>query len=208
MTDVKQIKAVARDRVGKGAARAVRRQGQVPAVIYGAGQPATPVALDFNETKRLIFAGHFLTTIFEVDLGGEKTRVIPRDYQLDPVKDTPVHVDFLRVSKDATISVEVPVHFINQAASPGIKAGGTLNIVHHTIELIVPADAIPDAIEVDVTGLEIGASIHLNDIKLPQGARATTHERDFTVATIVAPAKLEVEEPTAAPAAGTEPATE
>jgi large subunit ribosomal protein L25 len=193
MTDTKQIKAVARERVGKGAARAVRRQGQVPAVIYGAGQPATPVALDFNETKRLIFAGHFLTTIFEIDLGGEKTRVIPRDYQLDPVKDTPVHVDFLRVTKDATISVEVPVHFINQAASPGIKAGGTINIVHHAIELIVPADKIPEAIEVDVTGLEIGASIHLTDVKLPAGARAGTNERDFTVATIVAPAKIDTE---------------
>ncbi|MFC7396992.1 50S ribosomal protein L25/general stress protein Ctc [Chelatococcus sp. GCM10030263] len=206
MTDTKQIKAVARERVGKGAARAVRRQGQVPAVIYGAGQPATPVALDFNETKRLIFAGHFLTSIFEIDLDGEKTRVIPRDYQLDPVKDTPVHVDFLRVTKDATISVEVPVHFINQAASPGIKAGGTINIVHHAIELIVPADAIPEAIEVDVTGLEIGASIHLTDVKLPAGARAATNERDFTVATIVAPAKLDTE--AAVEAAGAETTAE
>ncbi|CAH1664904.1 MAG: 50S ribosomal protein L25/general stress protein Ctc [Chelatococcus sp.] len=192
MTSVKQIKAVARERVGKGAARAVRREGQVPAVIYGSGQPAVSIALDYNETKRLIFAGHFLTTLFEIEVGGDKTRVIPRDYQLDPVKDTPLHVDFLRVAKDATISVEVPVHFVNQEASPGLKAGGVLNVVHHTIELIVPADAIPDAVEIDVTGLEIGTSIHLEDVKLPAGAKAATNEKDFTVATIAAPAKLEV----------------
>lgn len=198
MTSVKQIKAVARERVGKGAARAVRRQGQVPAVIYGSGQPAVAIALDYNETKRLIFAGHFLTTLFEIDLGGDKTRVIPRDYQLDPVKDTPVHVDFLRIAKDATISVEVPVHFVNQEASPGLKVGGVLNVVHHTIELIVPADAIPDAVEIDVTGLDIGASIHLEDVKLPAGAKAATHEKDFTVATIAAPAKLEAAEDAAA----------
>ena len=203
MTSVKQIKAVARERVGKGAARAVRRQGQVPAVIYGSGQPAVAIALDYNETKRLIFAGHFLTTLFEIELGGDKTRVIPRDYQLDPVKDTPVHVDFLRVAKDATINVEVPVHFVNQEASPGLKVGGVLNVVHHTIELTVPADAIPDAIEIDVTGLDIGTSIHLEDVKLPAGTKAATHEKGFTVATIAAPAKLEV----AADAAG-EPTAE
>lgn len=198
MSSVKQIKAVARERVGKGAAREVRRQGQVPAVIYGSGQPATAIALDYNETKRLIFAGHFLTTLFEIELDGEKTRVIPRDYQLDPVKDTPVHVDFLRVAKDATISVEVPVRFVNQEASPGLKIGGSINVVHHTIELIVPADAIPDAIEIDVTGLDIGASIHLGDVKLPAGTKAGTHEKDFTVATITAPAKLEATEETKA----------
>ncbi len=144
MSDIKQITAVARDRSGKGAARAVRRQGQVPAVIYGAGQPATGIALDFNETKRLIFAGHFLTTIFEIDVDGKKTRAIPRDYQLDPVRDFPVHVDFLRLSKGQSIKVVVPVHVIGQDKSPGVKRGGTVNIVEHSIELLVPSDSIPD----------------------------------------------------------------
>ncbi|HEY8566632.1 MAG TPA: 50S ribosomal protein L25/general stress protein Ctc [Beijerinckiaceae bacterium] len=190
MSAVKQIQAVARDRVGKGAARAVRRQGQVPAVIYGAGQTPQAIALDFNQTQKLIFAGHFLTTVFEIDVAGQKTRAIPRDYQLDPVKDFPVHVDFLRLSEGATVKVEVPVHFVNQDASPGLKRGGTLNIVRHTVELEVPADAIPDAIDADLTGLEIGASLHISAIKLPAGAKPTITERDFTVATVAAPSGL------------------
>lgn len=187
MTAVKQINASARDRVGKGAARAVRRQGLVPAVIYGGGQPPVSIALDFNQTKQLIFAGHFLTTIFEVEVGSQTHRVIPRDYQLDPVKDTPLHVDFLRVNRNATVEVEVPVHFINHEASPGLKAGGTLNIVRHAVELSVAADAIPEALTVDLTGREIGDSIHISAIALPAGAEPTITDRDFTIATIVPP---------------------
>lgn len=198
MTAAKQLKADARDRVGKGAARAVRRQGQVPAVIYGAGEPPQAIALDYNQTKQLIYAGHFLTTVFEIEVAGKKTRVIPRDYQLDPVKDTPLHVDFLRVSKDAKVTVEVPVHFLNQETAPGIKRGGMLNIVHHTIELAVPADAIPEFLEVDLAGLDIGASIHLDAVKLPAGAHVVSHEKDFTVATIAAPSKMAAEEAAAA----------
>lgn len=198
MTAAKQLKAEARDRVGKGAARAVRRQGQVPAVIYGAGEPPQAIALDYNQTKQLIYAGHFLTTVFEIEVAGKKTRVIPRDYQLDPVKDTPLHVDFLRVSKDAKVTVEVPVHFLNQETAPGIKRGGMLNIVHHTIELAVPADAIPEFLEVDLAGLDIGASIHLDAVKLPAGAHVVSHEKDFTVATIAAPSKMAAEEAAAA----------
>lgn len=200
MSAVKQIKAVARDRVGKGAARAARRNGQVPAVIYGGGEAATPIALDYNQTKQLIYAGHFLTTIFEIEVNGAVTRAIPRDYQLDPVRDTPVHVDFLRVTKGATLNVEVPVHFLNQEASPGLKRGGTLNIVRHEVEVIAPADAIPDSIDVDLTGLDIGASVHISAVKLPAGVTPVIQDRDFTLATIVAPSALQSEEAAAADA--------
>jgi large subunit ribosomal protein L25 len=209
MASVKQLSAVARDRAGKGAARAVRRQGRVPAVIYGAGQEAQPIAIDANQAKQLIFAGHFLTTVFEIEVDGAKTRAIPRDYQLDPVKDFPLHVDFLRLAEGQNIRVEVPVHFVNQDASPGLKRGGTLNIVRHTIELLVPADAIPEAIDADLTGFNIGDSLHISAIKLPEGARPTIAERDFTVATIVAPSGLKEETAATAaaePAAGTAPA--
>ncbi|WP_134496312.1 50S ribosomal protein L25/general stress protein Ctc [Microvirga pakistanensis] len=198
MSEVKQIKAVARDRAGKGAARAVRRQGQVPAVIYGAGQSAQAIALDFNQTKQLIFAGHFLTTIFDIDVNGQTVRAIPRDYQLDPVRDFPLHVDFLRVSAGQTIKVVVPVHVVGQDKSPGVKRGGTVQIVEHSVELQVSPDAIPDYVEASIEGLNIGASVHLNDISLPNGAKATSTENP-TLVTVVAPTGLKDEE--AAPAA-------
>ena len=198
MSDMKQIKAVARDRAGKGAARAVRRQGQVPAVIYGGGQAAEAIALDFNQTKQLIFAGHFLTTVFEIDVDGKTTRAIPRDYQLDPVRDFPIHIDFLRLSAGQSIKVVVPVHVVGQENSPGVKRGGTLQIVEHTVELLVPSDAIPDYVEASVADLDIGSSIHLNDITLPNGAKATSSE-NVTLVTVVAPSGMADEEP--APAA-------
>ncbi|WP_112662702.1 50S ribosomal protein L25/general stress protein Ctc [Microvirga flavescens] len=200
MSAVKQIKAVARDRAGKGAARAVRRQGQVPAVIYGAGQPAVAIALDFNQTKQLIFAGHFLTTIFEIDVDGKKVQAIPRDYQLDPVKDFPVHVDFLRLAKGQAIKVVVPVHIVGQDKCAGVKRGGTLQVVEHSVELLVPSDAIPDFIEASVADLDIGSSIHLSDVKLPKGAKATTHE-NLTLVTVVAPSGMKEEAPAPAEAA-------
>jgi len=199
MSQIKQIKAVARDRAGKGAARAVRRQGQVPAVIYGGGQAAEAIALDFNQTKQLIFAGHFLTTIFEIDVDGKKTRAIPRDYQLDPVKDFPLHVDFLRLAAGQAIKVVVPVHVVGQDKCPGVKRGGTLQIVEHSVELLVPSDAIPDYIEASVADLDIGSSVHLNDIQLPKGAKPTSSE-NVTLVTVVAPSGMKEE--AAAPAEG------
>src|SRR5215212_1288701 len=176
MASAKELKAVARDRVGKGAARAVRRQGHVPAVIYGGGAPPEPIAIDFNQMKLAIFAGHFLTTIFEIDVDGRKTRAIPRDYQLDPVKDFPIHVDFLRLAAGRSIKVVVPVHVVGQDRSPGVKRGGTLQIVEHSVELLVPSDAIPDFIEASVADLDIGTSVHLSDVALPTGARPTSQE--------------------------------
>ena len=189
MSAVKELTAVARDRVGKGAARAVRRSGRIPAVIYGGGAAPLPISLDANQMRRLIYAGHFLTTLFEVEVDGARNRVIPRDYDLDPVKDVPLHVDFLRVEEGQTVTVEVPVHFLNGETSPGIKAGGVLNIVRHAVELVVPADAIPDALEVDLGGVSMGDSIHISAVRLPANARLTI-DRDFTLATIAAPAGL------------------
>ncbi len=204
MSEMKQIKAVARDRAGKGAARAVRRQGHVPAVIYGGGEAPQTIALDFNQTKQLIFAGHFLTTVFEIDVDGKTTRAIPRDYQLDPVKDFPLHIDFLRLAAGQDVKVVVPVHVVGQDKSPGLKRGGALQIVEHSVELMVPSDAIPDAIEVSVATLDLGSSLHLSDVDLPQGARPATQE-NVTLVTLVAPSGMN--EDTAAAPAGDAAAT-
>ena len=202
MSDVKELKAVARDRVGKGAARAVRRQGQIPGVIYGGGATPEPIALDEHQMRKLILAGHFLTTVFDIDLDGRKTRAIPRDFQLDPVRDLPLHVDFLRLAAGQSIRVEIPVHVVGQASSPGVKKGGAVQVVEHSLELLVPADAIPDFIEVSIADMEVGSSIHLADITLPEGARAVSQE-NLTLVTVVAPTVMtELElEPAAAPAA-------
>ncbi|HEX2726148.1 MAG TPA: 50S ribosomal protein L25/general stress protein Ctc [Beijerinckiaceae bacterium] len=202
MASVKELKAVARDRVGKGAARAVRRQGQVPAVIYGGGAAAEPIALDYNQMKQAIFAGHFLTTIFEIDVGGRKTRAIPRDYQLDPVRDFPIHIDFLRLAEGQRIRVTVPVHVVGQETSPGVKRGGTVQIVEHSLSLEVPTEAIPEYVEVTVAELDIGGTIHLSDVKLPEGARALGPE-DMTIATVVVPTSVRDEVAAAAAAAAT-----
>lgn len=186
MSVIKQLSAMRRERAGKGAARAIRREGRVPAVIYGAGQPPVSISLDFKTTNKLIYAGHFLTTIFSIDVEGEVIRAIPRDYQLDVVRDFPIHVDFLRLGEGSTVKVEVPVHVTGQDASPGLKAGGALNIVSHAIEMMVPAENIPDYVEVDVSKAKIGDSIHLSAVTLPAGAKTLSHEKDATLVTIVA----------------------
>jgi large subunit ribosomal protein L25 len=201
MASTKQLDALPRERVGKGAARAVRRENRVPAVIYGGGQEALPISLDYNRTNQLIYAGHFLTTIFEIKVGGETIRAIPRDYQLDALKDTPVHVDFFRLAAGATIKVEIPVHFINHEASPGLKQGGALNIVRHAVEMIVPADAIPEALTADLTGLGFNDAVKIGQIELPPNTKTVIQGRDFTIATITPP-KVAEEETTAAPAEG------
>ncbi len=193
-----ELVATVRDRVGKGAARALRREKKIPAVIYGAGKAALPIALPQKEVSLKLLGGGFLTTVATIDVGGEKYRVLPRDYQVDPVRDTLIHVDFLRIVAGDTIAVEVPVHFLNEAASPGLKRGGALNIVRHEVELECPADAIPANIEVDLTGLDIGDSVHISAVKLPEGVTPTIRDRDFTIATIAAPAGLKEEDEAAA----------
>jgi large subunit ribosomal protein L25 len=186
MSTVKQLAAVARDRAGKGAARAVRREGRVPAVIYGGGQPPVTISLDFNQTKRLIYAGKFMSTIFEIDVNGQKTKAIPRDYQLDVVKDTPIHVDFLRLSEGQLIKVEVPVHILGQDVCPGIKQGGVLQITEHSIELLCPVESIPESVDVDISKLGFGISVHINNIELPKGIKPVSRE-NLTLITITVP---------------------
>ena len=212
---VREIKASARERSGTGGARAIRREKRVPGVVYGDNGAPQNVAVDQNELSLLIGRGKFLSTLIELDLDGKKFRVIPREVQVDPVKDLPVHVDFQRVGPGASIRVNVPVRFINEALSPGLKRGGVLNIVRHEVEVMAPADKIPDFFEFNLEGLEIGRSIHISAVKMPDGVRPTIQNRDFTVAT-VAGHKIEEETTTtttaaaadgAAAAAGTEGAT-
>jgi large subunit ribosomal protein L25 len=200
MATVKELKATARPKSGKGAARAERRAGKVPGVIYGDKQPPLPISVDDRELRLRIFAGHFLTTIYDIDIEGKKHRVIPRDYHLDPVKDFPIHVDFMRLGEGATIRVSVPLHVKGTEASPGIKRGGTVNIVTHTIDLQVSVDNIPQSIEVDVSGLEINHSLHLSDVTLPAGTKAVSRT-DATLVTIVPPSGYAEEQKAAAAAA-------
>ena len=194
MSQSYELKAEARERVGKGSARELRRKGLVPAVIYGDKQDPISIALPYKEIFYKIHGGGFKTTLATIDVGGQKIQVLPKDYQLDPVRDFPMHVDFLRVSKDSVVTVNVPVHFENEEKSPGIKRGGTLNIVRHEVEFQVPANAIPEFITVDLTGTDIGDSIHISAVKLPQGAKPTITDRDFTIATVAAPAGLKSED--------------
>jgi len=186
-TATKQLSATVRSGTGKGAARSERRAGRVPAVIYGGGEAPEPISLDYNTTNRLIYAGKFLTTIFEIDVEGRKIRTIPRDYQLDVVRDTPMHVDFLRLSPGSRLRLDVPVHFTGQENSAALRMGGTLNIVRHTVEMHVPADNIPDAITVDISGMGLADSLHISAVQLPEGCRPVITDRDFTIATMVPP---------------------
>jgi large subunit ribosomal protein L25 len=200
MPTVNELKATARPRAGKGAARAVRREGRVPGVIYGDNQPPIAISLDFDELKYRIHAGRFLVSICNIEIDGKKHRTIPRDFQVDPVRDNPIHVDFLRLGEGATIRVRIPVHVMNTDQSPGVKRGGAVNIVTHHVEVICPADGIPESIEVDIAGLEISHSRHLSDVKLPPNVRPIVHG-DATLVTIVPPSGYAEELKAAADAA-------
>jgi large subunit ribosomal protein L25 len=186
-----ELKAEARERVGKGSSRELRRNGFIPAVIYGDKQAPISIALNTNEVTKRIHAGGFMTTIATIDLDGKKYTVLPKDYQLDPVRDFTMHVDFLRVSGNTEVTVDVPVHFVNEDKS-AIKQGGVLNIVRHTVEF-------PEFITVDLDGAKIGDSMHISAVKLPKGVRPVITDRDFTIATLVAPAAGVAEEEVAAP---------
>lgn len=194
MSQSYELKAEARTSVGKGSARELRRNGMVPAVIYGDKQTPISIALGYKEIYYKIHGGGFMTTIATIEVDGEKIQVLPKAYQLDPIRDFPMHVDFLRVNKNTLVTVQIPVHFINEEKSPGIKKGGVLNVVRHEIEATVIANKIPDFIEIDLTGKEVGDSIHISAVKLPGGVTPTITDRDFTVATIAAPAALTSEE--------------
>ncbi|MCQ2003613.1 50S ribosomal protein L25/general stress protein Ctc [Rhizobium sp. NRK18] len=182
------LKAEARERVGKGSARELRRNGMIPAVIYGDKQAPLAVALSTNEVTKRIHAGGFMTTIATIEVDGKSIKVLPKDYQLDPVRDFTVHVDFLRVSGNTQVTVAVPVQFINEDKCPGIKIGGVLNVVRHEVEVHCPADTIPDHIVVDLTGWKIGEGVHISHVKLPAKVTPVITDRDFTIATIATPA--------------------
>lgn len=195
------LTAVKRERAGKGAARAVRNQGLVPGVIYGDKQPPVLFSIDPRQLLAQMARPGFWTHQFEVDIEGQKTLTMCQDLQVHPVSDRPIHVDFLRITADSTVEVDVPVKFVNEDRAPGIKRGGVLNVVRHEVVLVCKADAIPEHLEADLTGLDVGDSLHISAIKLPAGVKPTI-DRDFTVATIVAPSGLKSEEAAAeAPAA-------
>lgn len=203
MAEVVSLSAQPRDRVGKGAARAVRRAGKVPAVIYGGKEAPLPVSIEPQALMRQLNTGAFFTTMIELDIGGKAHKVLARDVQFHPVTDRPEHVDFLRVAADTLITVAVPVIFENEATCPGIKRGGVLNIVRHEVELECRADSIPHALHADLSSLQIGDSLHISHITLPPGVTPTITDRDFTVATVAAPTVVRDEALQAAQAAQT-----
>jgi large subunit ribosomal protein L25 len=201
MAQVITIAATLRTKDTKGAARATRREGKVPAVIYGDKQEPALIALEGNILARHLETSGFMTKLFDLDVGGKKHRVLPRDVQFDPVSDRPLHVDFLRVSSNTRVRVAVPVVFLNAEKSPGIKRGGTLNIVHHEIEVVCAPDSIPARFEVSLEGLQINDAVHLSAITLPKDVKFTTQEKGFTIATIAVPSAIRSENEAAAAAA-------
>ena len=194
MSETLKLAAEMRDRAGKGASRAVRRTGRVPAVIYGAGQPAVTIHVEEKLLVRQLSTGHFMNSVVEIAVdGGAVVRTLPRDVQFHPVSDRPIHVDFLRLSGDAVITVAVPVHFIDEDKSPGMKRGAVLNIVRHELQLDCASNAIPDQIDVSPAGRDVGDSIHISAVVLPAGVTSHITDRDFTIATMVAPSALKSE---------------
>ena len=194
MSDALTLPAEARERAGKGASRALRREGRVPAVIYGGKEQATTIHVEEKELVKQLMTGHFMNSIVEIDLGGKTIKTLPKDVSLHPVTDRPVHADFLRLAKGAKVEVSVPVVFVNEEASPGLKKGGVLNVVRHELELVCEADRIPGEIEIDVTGKEVGDSVHISELTLPEGSESAITDRDFTIATLVAPSALKKSE--------------
>jgi large subunit ribosomal protein L25 len=191
------LQAQLRTGTGKGAARELRRNSMVPAVIYGDKQDPLTIALPFKELSLRLNRGGFLTTIANIEIDGQTHQVLPKDFQVDPVRDFITHVDFLRITSKSRVVVMIPVHFLNEEESPGLRRGGVLNIVRHEVEIECAATEIPDAIEVDLTGLDIGDSVHISAVELPENATPTITDRDFTIATIAGSAAvLEEEEDT------------
>lgn len=208
MSDTRTLDASPRDRVGKGAARAARREGLIPAVIYGDKKDPRPILISFKEMNLAVQRGGLMTTMFDITVDGVTERALPRDVQLDVIKDTPVHVDFLRVNAKTMVAVEVPVEFINENAAPGLTTGGVLSVVRHTVELNAPAGTIPDAVQVDLTGVEMDASIRMSNVTLPKGVTPVETERDFMIATVAQPSVSPAEDDeTGAPEADEVPAT-
>ena len=209
MSDALTLPAEARERAGKGASRHLRREGRVPAVIYGGKEEPQMIHVEAKELVRQLGTGHFMNSIVTIELGGKSLRTLPKDVALDPVTDRPEHVDFLRLAKNAKVDVNVPVVFINEEKAPGLKKGGVLNVVRHDLELVCDAEKIPSEIEIDVTGKDVGDSIHISEVTLPEGSESAITDRDFTIATLVAPSALKrAEGDTSSADADAVPATE
>ena len=204
MSDALTLPAELRERAGKGASRELRRNGRVPAVIYGGKQEPVAIHIEERVLRRQMGTGHFMNSIVMVEVSGNLVRTIPKDVALHPVTDRPLHADFLRLSKDAKITVAVPVVFVNEEESPGLKKGGVLNVVRHELELVCESDRIHDEIALDVTGLDIGDSIHISHVTLPEGSVSAITDRDFTIATVVTPSAMKQEAVDAAEAAEAE----
>lgn len=194
MSEQLKLSAETRERAGKGASRALRREGRVPAVVYGGKEEPLTIHLEEKALVKALMTGHFMNSVIMIDAGGKSHRTLAKDVAFHPVNDRPIHVDFLRVAKGATVTVAVPVVFENEEASPGLKRGGVLNIVRHEVELVCEADKIPDDIVIDMTGYDVGDSIHISAVKLPKGVTSAITDRDFTIATVVAPSALKSSE--------------
>jgi large subunit ribosomal protein L25 len=209
MSDQLTLPAEPRERAGKGASRALRREGRVPAVIYGDKQEPISVHVEEKLLAKMLSTGHFMNTVVMVDAEGKTHRTLPKDVQFHPVSSRPIHVDFLRIGKNSQVQVNVPVRFTDEEEAPGIKRGGVLNVVRHELELMCDAAKIPDEIVISLKGLEIGDAIHISSIALPEGSKSVIDDRDFTIATVVAPSAMKSEEGEgeAAPAADEVPAT-
>ena len=190
MSEQLTLSAEARDRAGKGASRHLRREGRVPAVIYGNNEEPSSIHIEEKGLVKVLKTGHFMNSTVMIDVAGATTLTLPKDVQFHPVTDRPLHVEFLRIGEHSQVHVNVPVRFINEEASPGIKRGGVLNIVRHELELVVDAAEIPDDVVIDLTGTDVGDSIHISSVTLPEGAKPAIEDRDFTIATIVAPSGM------------------
>ncbi|MEA1071497.1 50S ribosomal protein L25/general stress protein Ctc [Sphingomonas sp. LY160] len=194
MSEQLTLPAEQRERAGKGASRDLRRSGRVPCVIYGAKKEPVSVHVEEKLLTKMLSTGHFMNSVVMVDIGGKANRTLPKDVQFHPVTSRPIHVDFLRIGEHSEVKVNVPVVFLNEEEAPGLKRGGVLNVVRHDLELVCDAAHIPEQIEIDLTGKEIGDSIHISDVTLPKGVKSAIDDRDFTVATLVAPSAMKSEE--------------
>ncbi len=210
MSEQLTLPAEARERAGKGASRAMRREGRVPAVIYGNKEEPVAIHLEEKALVKAMSNGHFMNSVVMIDVGGAATRTLPKDVQFHPVTDRPMHVDFLRISEHAQVTVAVPIRFVDEEESRGIKRGGVLNAVRHELELVCDAAEIPDEVVISLAGRDIGDSIHISHVTLPEGTSSAITDRDFTIATIVpsSGAKLDAADAAEAPAADAVPATD
>jgi large subunit ribosomal protein L25 len=210
MSEQLTLSAEARERAGKGASRALRNEGRVPAVLYGEKQDPLSIHLEEKALVKMLSTGHFMNSVVMIDCAGSTTRTLPKDVQFHPVTDRPLHVDFLRIAEHATVTVAVPIRFVNEDDSRGLRRGGVLNAVRHELELVCDAAEIPEVVPIDLAGLDIGDSIHISQVTLPAGTASAITDRDFTIATIVAPSGVKAEAAEAAASAegveGEEPA--